>query len=529
MGFADFCIIAGLIFINGFFVAAEFALVKVRTSQIDQLAEEGNWAAKLTSRALDHLDAYLSASQLGITVASLALGYAIEKIVKPIEGILGRFGFEGHWVVGALPISAAGLIAFSFVTFLHMALGEQAPKSLAIRSAKTIALWTAPVLIAFYYVFFPIIWALNKASLLTLWAVGLGRAADHAEVAHTEEELRHIVAESAGGGHLSRRERVMIENVLNLEEKTARRIMVPRPDVVYLSLARPVEDNLRTLRQAGHTRYPLCEEDDLSSVTGIIHVKDVLRAFTASNGRPDLRKIARKVPFLPETLRLDQLLLEFQRDRVHLAMLLDEFGSVVGMVTLENVLEQLVGPIQDEFDRESPPVTDLGDQVYEVDAALPLDVLSEECGVAVPETEAETAGGLVLDRLGRLAKPGDAVTVDGHRLTVLQADPKRIRRLRVEPFPPATPSAIHSEAVNPAAHASGPRLILADSSWPRSDGREGGLPRVSPRMNPLRSAQRPRRVISMPIKGGRRRLDPHIRQSIAEDVAIWPVFVGRDP
>ncbi len=309
-----------------------------------------------------------------------------------------------------------------------MALGEQAPKSLAIRSAKTLALWTAPVLIAFYCLFFPLIWLLNKASLLTLWVLGLGKT-DHDEVAHTEEELRHIVAESAGGGHLSRRERVMIENVLNLEEKTARRIMVPRPDVVYLSLARPVEDNLRTVRQAGHTRYPLCE-DDLTTVIGIIHVKDLFRAAIGTNGRPDLRKIARKVPFLPETLHLDQLLLEFQRDRVHLAMLLDEFGSVVGMVTLENVLEELVGPIQDEFDREAPQVTDLGDGVFEVDAACPLDVLAESCGVAVPETEAETAGGLVLDILGRLGRPGDSVAVDGHRLTVIQADPTRIRRLR---------------------------------------------------------------------------------------------------
>ena len=335
MGFADFCLIAGLIFVNGFFVAAEFALVKVRTSQIDQLAEGGNWAAKLTSRALDHLDAYLSASQLGITVASLALGYAIDKIVHPMEGLLGRVGLEGHWGAGALSISLAWLISFSFVTFLHMALGEQAPKSLAIRSAKTIALWTAPVLIAFYYIFFPIIWALNRASLLTLWAIGLGRAVDHAEVVHTEEELRHIVAESAGGGHLSRHERVMIENVLNLEGKTARRIMVPRPDVVYLSLTRPLEDNLRTVRQAGHTRYPLCE-DDLTTVLGIIHVKDLLRAHSSSNGRPDLRKIARKVPFLPETLRLDQLLLEFQLAIGSTSPCSStEFGSVVGMVTLE--------------------------------------------------------------------------------------------------------------------------------------------------------------------------------------------------
>ena len=245
MALSQFLIIAGLIFVNGFFVAAEFSLVKVRTSQIDQLVERGNWAAKLTSKALDHLDAYLSASQLGITVASLALGYEIEKVVKPIEGALRAIGIGGEdWALGTLPLPLGSIIAFSAITFLHMALGEQAPKSLAIRSARTISLWTAPVLIAFYYLFFPFIWLLNNASNLTLRLIGLGRS-DHAEVAHTEEELRHIVAESVAGGHLSRSERMMIENVLNLEMKTARRVMVPRPDIVYLSLSRPLEDNLR--------------------------------------------------------------------------------------------------------------------------------------------------------------------------------------------------------------------------------------------------------------------------------------------
>jgi len=431
MDASQFLIIALLIFVNGFFVAAEFALVKVRTSQIDQLVEKGSWSAKLTSRALDHLDAYLSASQLGITVASLALGYEIERVVESIAPILKRNGIGGEgWAIGTLHVTLASVLAFSFITFLHMALGEQAPKSLAIRSAKTISLWTAPVLIAFYTVFFPFIWLLNNASNLTLRLIGLGRS-DHAEVAHTEEELRHIVAGSVAGGHLSRNERVMIENVLNLEEKTARRVMVPRPDIVYLSLSRPVEDNLRVARQAGHTRYPLCE-DDLTTVIGMIHVKDIFRGGFSATARPDLRKAARRVPFLPESLRLDQLLIEFQRNRVHLAMLLDEYGSVVGMVSLENVLEELVGPIQDEFDRETPQVVPLGDDAFEVDATCPLDVFSEACGLDLPETEAETAGGLILDLLGRLARVGDRVEVDGHALTVLRADPTRIRTIRVE-------------------------------------------------------------------------------------------------
>jgi len=435
MNLIEFLIIAGLVFVNGFFVAAEFALVKVRSSQIDQLAEEGRWAAKLTSRALDRLDAYLSASQLGITVASLALGQAITSWVEPsVKAGLTSLGLPFAEKVSGPVTIVAPLIALSLVTFLHMALGEQAPKSLAIRSAKTVALITAPVLMAFYYLFFPFIWLLNGASNLTLWLLGLGKT-DHDEVAHTEEELRHIVAESVAGGHLSRNERVLIENVLNLEEKTARRVMVPRPDIVYLSLSRPIEDNLRIARQAGHTRYPLCV-DDLTTVIGMIHVKDLFRAGASSNGRPDLRKWARQVPYLPETMRLDLLLVEFQRNRVHLAILLDEYGSMVGMVSLENVLEELVGPIQDEFDRETPQVIPLAGGRFEVDATCPIDVLAESCGVDVPETDAETAGGLILDRLGRLAQQGDSVLVGNHRLTVIHADPTRIRRIKIEPIQP---------------------------------------------------------------------------------------------
>ena len=181
-----------------------------------------------------------------------------------------------------------------------MALGEQAPKSLAIRAPKVVVLLTAPPLVILSYVFSPVIWVLNKASNLTLWVLGLGQT-DTAELAHSEEELRLIVAESVAGGHLSRNERMMIENVLNLEEKTARRVMVPRPDIVYLSLARPLEENLRIARQAGHTRFPLCE-DDLSTVIGLIHVKDIFRSGSYQNGRTDLRQLARKIPFLPVSL-----------------------------------------------------------------------------------------------------------------------------------------------------------------------------------------------------------------------------------
>ncbi len=433
MDLLDLLYIGFLLFANGFFVAAEFALVKVRISQIDQLVEEGSRVAKLTSKALDRLDAYLSASQLGITVASLALGNAIHDKIEPaIIQFFSWMGFDAGPTASRFVATLIPFLALSLVTFLHMALGEQAPKSLAIRFPKVVALLTAPILVAFTYLFWPIIWLLNSASNLTLWLIGLG-STDHGDLVHTEEELRHILGESAEGGYLSRSERVMIENVLNLEEKPARRIMVPRTDIVYLSLSRPLEENLRIARQSGHTRYPLCVED-LTQVVGMIHVKDLFRVSSAPNGRPDLRKLARKIPYVPEGLHLDKLLLEFQRKRVHLAMLLDEFGNVTGMASLSDVLQELVGPMHDEFDKESPRVQSKGDGVFEINALCPVDVLQESCGVQVPDTDAETVAGLVLDLLGRMAREGDSVVVGGHRLTVLQAEPTRVRLLKVEPL-----------------------------------------------------------------------------------------------
>ena len=361
MGYIEILLIAGLILINGFFVAAEFALVKVRTTQIDQLAEQGNWAARADQQGTRSSRLLLvgvpdrhHGRQPGAGAGDARLGRAAGRVGVPRHEnplVADRRSSVSRSAI--VPVAA-----LSLVTFLHMALGEQAPKNLAIRAPKVIVLLTAPPLVILSYVFSPVIWLLNKASHLTLWSLGLGQT-NTAELAHSEEELRLIVAESVAGGHLSRNERMMIENVLNLEEKTARRVMIPRPDIVYLSLARPLEDNLRLARQAGHTRFPLCE-DDLTTVIGMIHVKDIFRTGTYQNGRADLRQLARKVPFLPVTLRLDQLLLEFQRNRIHLAMLLDEYGSVVGMATLENVLEELVGPIQDEFDRETPPIIAAG-------------------------------------------------------------------------------------------------------------------------------------------------------------------------
>ncbi len=430
MGLSDLLLVLFLLFANAVFVAAEFALVKVRITQIEQMAEEGHWAARIVLKILYDLDRYISASQLGITLASLGLGWTIESSIEPaIDSALVALGLPGG-AEGKHSLPIVPALSFLFVTFLHISLGELVPKSLAIRIAKPVALWTGPPLLIFYYIFYPAIWLLNTASELLLKLVGLGNLTDK-ELLHTADELRLIVAQAGEGGNLSRNERVMIENVLNLEEKTARKFMVPRPDIIYLSLSRPVEDNLRIARQAGHTRFPLCETD-LNTVIGIVHIKDLFQTVIGQgNMRPDLRKLARDVSFVPESLHLDQLLVEFQRNRVHLAMIVDEFGNTIGMISLENVLEELVGPIQDEFDKESPAIEQVDENTYEVDATCPLDRLTETIKIDIPDTDADTVAGYVLDRLGRLGRPGDKVPLEDWTLVVVQADPNRIRRLRL--------------------------------------------------------------------------------------------------
>jgi len=416
-----------LLVLNGVFAMAEIAIVSAKKARMLERAEKGSGGARLALKLAENPERFLSTVQIGITLVGVLAGaYG----GASLAGYMTPWLEQIPWLAGYEEELAFAMVV-AFITYLSLIIGELVPKSLAIRIAKPVALWTAPPLLAFYYLFFPVIWLLNKASDLLLRIMGLGNVR-HDELTHTADELRLIVEHSVEGGHLSRNERVMIENVLNLEDKTARRIMVPRPDIVYLSLSRPIEDNLRQARQAGHTRFPLCETD-LNTVIGMIHVKDLFQAvISQSNLRPDLRKLARTVPFVPESQHLDQLLIEFQRNRVHLAMIVDEFGSTIGMVSLENVLEELVGPIQDEFDKETPSIEPLGDDVYEVDAACPLDRLAETIDIELPETDSESTGAYVIEQLGRLGRPGDSVPIDTWTLTIVQADPNRIRRLRLE-------------------------------------------------------------------------------------------------
>jgi CBS domain containing-hemolysin-like protein len=420
-----------LVLANGFFVAAEFALVKVRLSQIEQLARSGSFTARVAKSVLHRLDAYLSACQLGITLASLGLGWVGEDV--------GRKLLRPALAAISLPASAADYLAlplaFVLITFLHISLGEQAPKILAIRAAQPTALFVSLPLTIFYKGLWPFIWVLHKASDLMLRLIGV-RAVPPGEQMPTEEELRLILTESAAGGELSRRERLMMENVLDLEEKVTRQVMVPRRDIVFLSTRRTAPENLTVVAESQYTRFPLCD-GDLDRVIGMVHTKDVLGAIATGKPLPPLTKLQRKMPFFPETMRLDVLLREFQRNRTHVAMVVDEYGTVSGMVTFEDVLEELVGPIQDEFDRELPMIMRRNNGRFLVDALCPLDELVDACHVELPpEVTSDTTGGLIVELMGHIPQPGEKMRLGRHELTVIDAEPTRVRRVEIQEIEP---------------------------------------------------------------------------------------------
>jgi CBS domain containing-hemolysin-like protein len=421
-----------LVLANGFFVAAEFALVKVRLTQIETLAKEGNWSAKIAEKLLGRLDAYLSACQLGITLASLGLGWVgepvISKWLKPIVTWLGFSETAVDYI--AVPL------AFVVITFLHITLGEQAPKIVAIHAARSTALVISPPLAIFFKVFWPFIWLLNRVSNLMVRAIGVRVLPNGEQVHATEDELRLMLAESAAGGEVSRRERLMIENVLDLESKVARQIMVPRRNITFLNVRRPIGENMRIVTETRHTRFPVCD-GDLDRVIGMLHTKDLLRSVTTGQEITSLAKFARKIPVFPETMRLDVLLREFQRNRTHVAMVVDEYGTVAGMVTFENVLEELVGPIQDEFDRELPQIIRRSQGRYLIDGLCPVDELVEQCHIELPdELAADTTGGLVVELLGHIPEPGEKLRIGRYELTVVEAEPTRVRRVELVDLEP---------------------------------------------------------------------------------------------
>ncbi len=414
----------GLLFVllNGFFVAAEFALVKVRPTQLDPHVRRGRRTGHVARHMVRHLDAYLSATQLGITLASLALGWigepAFAWLVRPVVELVPGAGEEAIR-------RASLLVAFLLITVLHIILGELAPKSVAIRKPEQTSLWVALPLFAFYKLTYPAIWVLNASANLILKAIGI-RPVSEQELGHDEEELRRMLAASEPS-RVSEHKAELLDNIFELSHRTARQIMVPRGDVVYLSTLAPLAESLERARQSGHTRFPLCE-GELDQVIGLVHIKDLFRAAVPPSA---LAEVARPIIFVPETLPLDRLLRRLRRERAHMAAVLDEYGGVSGIVTLENVVEEIVGPIQDEFDAELPELLPLHEGTWSVAGSMLVRDLESDLEVEISEADEDTMAGVVIAELGRSPRVGDRVRIGPLRAEVREVAGNRILRLQV--------------------------------------------------------------------------------------------------
>lgn len=421
----------GLVLLNGFFVTAEFALIKIRSSRLDMYAQGTGRRARMTEHVTEHLETYLSATHFGISLASLGLGWIGAPAFAPfLEYALRQIGLSSPAITSYIALS----LTFTIIIFLHMVLGVIAPKALAVRIPEGAALWLSPPLAVFYRLFFPVIWLLNTSARILLRLLGID-SASAAEGVRSTEEVRVILAESPRSVVLSKDEKELVENVFEMAERTTRQIMVPRSDIAFLSTSDTMERTLQIAHQYRYTRYPLCEED-LDHVVGMVHIKELFVIVQGGLKVSDVGSIKRDVLFVPETASVKSLLNEFQNKHIQMAIIIDEYGGTVGLVTLEDVLEEIVGDIQDELDTPDPPkFRKIADRGYLVQAGALLEEVNRELGTAIEDTENDTIGGHVVTRLGRLAQPGDTVVVGSYDVFVRDVEGRRVQTLEFIPSP----------------------------------------------------------------------------------------------
>lgn len=403
------------VFLNGFFVAAEFAIVKVRSSQLELKAQAGSKAATLSKHIVTHLDAYLAATQFGITLSSLALGWIGEPIVsKIIMQFLSLFDLS----LAPTALSTISLAtAFVIITMLHIVLGELAPKSLAIQRSEQTTLFIAYPLHGFYWICRPFIWALNGIANLVLKLVGLHTVSE--QEAYSSDELRFLVDQAKESGKVDETEFDIIQNAFDFSERTARQIMVPRTQVVAIDVNDYDEKTLETVIEEGYSRIP-CYEDNIDNTIGVVHLKDILKKMRI-NGSVDIRPIVRPVSFTPETKRIGQLLKEFQVKHQQIAMVLNEYGGVEGVITMEDILEELVGEIQDEYDNEIPFVEQTGEDTYSVIATAAISDINDELPHPIDkEKQYDTLAGYLIDKFGRIPNTHDKLEAEGYEYIIVK-------------------------------------------------------------------------------------------------------------
>ncbi len=418
----------GLVFLNGFFVATEFALVKVRPTRIEELHQQNRRGANTVQQVLRQLDGYLSATQLGITLASLGLGWVGEPaFARLVEIPLLAAGMSDPLLVHGI----ASACAFASISFLHIVLGELVPKSIALVKAETVALAVALPMRAFYTLFLPIIWALNGVASAVMKLVGMPRPSENTDHHHTPDELKIIVAQARSAGLLSHARSNLLSKVLSLSSKTAESLMVPRGEVEYLDINLSLEDNLKVAFEAGHTHYPLCDRE-LDNVKGVVDIRHLLMAIQRGEN-VTLESAATEAAFIPEIMAAERLLFEFRRRRVSMVIVVDEYGGTSGIATPNDLVCAVMGELTDN----DTDIIRLPEGHYIAEGTTSLEEISEALSIPIDTDEVNTVAGLLMERLVRIPKAGDQIVLQGFAFKVLEMEGPRVKRVKITPL--ATP------------------------------------------------------------------------------------------
>ncbi|MFP3721292.1 hemolysin family protein [Niallia circulans] len=428
MDIFNLVIIAILIALTAFFVASEFAIIRVRSSRINQLIEEGHKNALSAKKVTSNLDEYLSACQLGITVTALGIGWIGEETVHHVLAPLLQIIHVPDTAITVLSFS----LAFAFITFLHVVVGELAPKTFAIHKAEQITLWAAKPLILFYKLLYPFIWTLNGSSRIITRMFGLKAASEH-ELAHTEEELRIIVSESYKNGEINQSEFKYVNNIFDFDDRIAKEIMVPRTEIASLEQSSTLEELLNLIQKEQFTRYPITDGDK-DHIIGMINVKEIMtellksRDLTTKILKPYIRPVIRVI----ETYPIQDLLLKMQKDRIHMAILMDEYGGTSGLVTVEDIIEEIVGDIWDEFDQEEvPTVRTIKENHYILDAKVLINEVNALLQIDINDEVIDTLGGWILTS-NYEASEGDTVMFESYAFKIVEMEDHHIKYVEVK-------------------------------------------------------------------------------------------------
>ncbi|MBP1999862.1 CBS domain containing-hemolysin-like protein [Paenibacillus shirakamiensis] len=410
-----------LIVLNGFFVSVEFAMVKIRSSRLDTLVDEGRRNARTARRILNNLEGYLSACQLGITFCSLGLGWLggpyVASLLTPLFHGLGWTGSSAHAV--------ALLIAFLLITTLHIVFGELAPKTIAIRKSENVTLVLARPLSFFYKLMYPFIWILNNLANGILRLLGIAPTSEQDHL-HTEEEIRVLMKESHESGLIDSSDLTLVDNIFEFTDTTAREIMIPRTEMICLYSQNTLEENLEIALEGMRTRYPVCDNDK-DHIIGFIHIKDLIRT-----GSSDYRDYLRPMITVPDSIQIHDLMKRMQRGKTQIALLIDEYGGTSGIVTLEDIVEQIVGEIQDEFDEERPGFEQSGENSYSIDGLMLIEAVNDRFGLEMDSEDYDTIGGWLYSRIEVLPpKVGQSVEFAEFFFIVEETEQKRISRVKL--------------------------------------------------------------------------------------------------